>query len=307
MIGPLAIILCMILRASDILFRSKTLLLLSPIQIVTAEHLIACLILLPLFPRLAVLKNLHRKDWAALIFVSCASSVGGILAFTSAFHYINPTVVVLLQKLQPIVSIVLSMIILKERPRMPFYLWSAIAIAAGLILSANFEFDAPFPYLSSQPLNFSSETLKGIGFSLLATIFWGSGTVFGKILLQKMNNATLTKLRYFFGGIFALLLFFLIPQDPTSLSLSQIFSDQKLLLNISYMAIFTGLIPLSLFYYGLNTTSPSVSAICELFYPLTTLVLGSYLLHQPLALYQVCAASILFLAINKISFSQRKA
>jgi drug/metabolite transporter (DMT)-like permease len=160
---------------------------------ITLEHLIACVALLPWFPGFAPLKKLSPKDWFLLLYIACGVSVGGILCFTTAFGLINPAVVILLQKLQPIVTITLSIVFLRERIAKSFYPLAALAMAAGYVLV--FGFHLPDNILHG-------DAIVGAMLALAATALWGSGTALGKSLLTRMEPKLLTRYRYFFGLAF---------------------------------------------------------------------------------------------------------
>ena len=191
MFGPLFIVLCMFLRGTDILFRKITLSGITPLELITLEHLIACIALLPLLPNFRILKKLSAYDLFCLAFVSFGASVLGILCFTTAFNYINPAIVILLQKLQPVVTIFLSVLILKETIHKGFYLWATIAILSGYILSFGFT----LPALSFQSLQF-----KGIFFALLYdkifVLFLSEGSFLFLLFFEKkyFYNRTLNSL-----------------------------------------------------------------------------------------------------------------
>lgn len=311
--GPLFIILCMLLRATDVVFRSITLTAISPLEMITLEHFIASIVLsiffLPFFSSFFTqhtslkelfqgLKSLNAYELFCVLFISCGASVGGILCFTSAFQYINPSIVILLQKLQPIVSISLSYLLLKERLPPKFWLWSVVAIGSGYILGFGF---------SCPDFSLSSANFKGILYALLAMSLWGSGTVFGKKLVNKLHPGVVTRLRYFLGFSFAFIIL-LGTRFPFSSSTAApsatpfaIVSHVELIPNIAYMALIPGLSALILFYYGLQKTSASISSILELAFPLFSVALAWLILGKPLNFQQLIAGTVLLFAVIMIS------
>jgi len=60
-------------------------------------------------------------------------AIGG-LAFTKAFMLINPSLVILLQKLQPIVAITLARVLLGEKVKKEFVLWAAVALVGSWLV-----------------------------------------------------------------------------------------------------------------------------------------------------------------------------
>ena len=79
---------------------------LSPITIVFYEHVILSLIFgwgaVSAFKRIGELKV---ADIFSFFVVGCIGSALATVAFTESFHFLNPSLVILLQKLQPVVAI----------------------------------------------------------------------------------------------------------------------------------------------------------------------------------------------------------
>ncbi|MFC1688010.1 EamA family transporter, partial [Patescibacteria group bacterium] len=89
------------------------------------------------------LKNLSKKDWLAFTLTGLFGGAIGTMAIVAAIinvhsHHLNISVVLLLQKLQPIFAILLALAWLKERPKKIFYLWAAVAFGGSYILTFGF-------------------------------------------------------------------------------------------------------------------------------------------------------------------------
>ncbi len=90
----------------------------SPWTIVLYEHLIlSAVVVVPLLRRGASVRRIPARGWLAVVGVSWGGSALATLAFTAAFQYGNPDVVVLLQKTQPLWALVAAGALLGERPR----------------------------------------------------------------------------------------------------------------------------------------------------------------------------------------------
>src|SRR5690606_29315432 len=115
--GPWLIFLAALLWASDAPFRVGLLDDLPTVFIVLVEHLISLIVLAFFIPQ--TLKKLAAirdwRSWAVLLVIGVGGSAGALLLFTQAFAYMNPSVVILLQKIQPVVAIVLAIVFLKEK------------------------------------------------------------------------------------------------------------------------------------------------------------------------------------------------
>src|SRR5216684_3595659 len=107
--GPWFVTLAAMLWATEAPFRKLLALRLPSIAIVFMEHLLIAVCVLPLLlPRVAELKQLGRKDWLSILFVGFGGSALATVLFTQSFHYVSPTVAILLQKLQPLIAIALA-------------------------------------------------------------------------------------------------------------------------------------------------------------------------------------------------------
>ena len=126
---------------------------LSPVYIVWLEHLFLVLFLLPLvgINFLNRIKQISRNEVLAYIVIGFLGSGLATLAFTQAFSLMNPTLVILLQKLQPFVAHFFALWILKEKtPRFFFGLFINSARWFNFINSAGFQFSFVAKYFDDQ-------------------------------------------------------------------------------------------------------------------------------------------------------------
>jgi drug/metabolite transporter (DMT)-like permease len=147
------------------------------------------------------LKNFTGNDTLMFLLLSLFGGAIGTLSIVKALFLVNfeaLTVVVLLQKLQPVFAITLAAILLKEKLKPNFALWSALAIAAGYFLTFGFK---------TPDINSGNNTALAAGYSLLAAFAFGSSTVFSKKVLQKYSFFTATFFRY---GITALIMLLMV-------------------------------------------------------------------------------------------------
>ena len=114
--GPWFVTLAAVLWAMDAPFRKYLTTQLSSTSIVLMEHILIAVCVLPLLlPRLNELRNLTWREWLSVIFIGFGGSALATVLFTQSFHYLNPTVSILLQKLQPLIAIGLAAFVLEER------------------------------------------------------------------------------------------------------------------------------------------------------------------------------------------------
>ncbi len=277
------------------------------IFIVLVEHLIGTiLVLLLLFSRKATsslidqLRTFDKRDWISFLLVSAGSGLG-LYFFMIAFGYGNPTVAILLQKSQPLITLLFAMLILQERPSKWFYL-SLLIAAFGIFLMV-------FETLGQGTTN---EVLAAV-FSLVAAIFWGSNTVWGRILTNKVDYWNLTTLRYIGGSVILIFANLLLGAynstnfNVLSETIITFGSDIALPINgfvaIALVTIFTGgILPLALYYFGLRWSRASVGGIAELAFPVLAIFVNYYFLGFGLTLTQAIGAIILFAVVMLMTY-----
>lgn len=286
--GPWFVTFSAVLWAFDAPFRKYLTTQLSSTTIVLMEHImIAVLALAILLPRLKELKNLAWREWLSVIFIGFGGSALATVLFTQSFHYLNPTVAILLQKLQPLIAIGLAAWVLKENLSKNFWLWAVVAIAGAYIIS--------FPNLKPVGLTWNSDTF-GILLALGAAFFWGGSTVFGRFVLNKASFQAMTGLRFLSALVF---LFFLNVYYKTLPELSQ--ATQKDWFFVFMTAIIAGFVSLLIYYYGLRSTKASVATLCELAFPFAAVIINWKFLGATLSWMQIVGGAILLFAITRLS------
>ncbi len=240
-------------------------------QIVLWEHVFLAILFLPFIKGL--IKKLNKKSIFPLLFIGILGSAGGTICFTKAMSLINPSVVILLQKLQPIVAVLLARIYLKEELGPLYFLCFFITFSGALLLS--------FKEISS--INWVTQTynLKGICYSLLAVLAWGGSTVFGKKLLSLgLSNGDILSGRFLFGLIgisFYYLSFVTSSYRPVN----------KDLLKILMMAILSGVIGTRFYYSGLRKILAQTATLVELSFPFFAVIVNWFFLNIPLSNTQI--------------------
>lgn len=255
--------------------------------IVFWEHLILALFfgykLIPL------IKKLDRRTTFLFFILGCGGSAAATLMFTKAFSLGHPTLVVLIQKTQPIFALLLASIWLKEKLTSRFLKLSFLALIGALVLIS----EELFNYFQTESVSISSEALLGYVLALGASILWGSSTVLGRYLSkQNFSASEMTTGRIFFA------LIFFLPMLATSFqdfSITQIQFGKILLM--SFLSGFLGL----LFYYkGLAKTKAKIASITEMSFPIWVILLNWIFLDQKLTMLQIGGAIILMASIYSL-------
>lgn len=292
MLGIIFVILAGVLWAVDTLIRYPLLFSgVSAGKIVFFEHLFLSLIFIPI-----LLKNIKKiggitlADIAYFVIIGVFGSAIGTLTFTKAFMLINPSLVILLQKLQPIIAISLAHFFLAEKIENKFLFWAVIALVGGFLISspdimpglANFDFQIGF---------FNKKTLLGYGLTLVAVMSWGASTVFGKKLSASgFNEIQIMGGRFIWGFIFMIYYsFFRI--NAISFEWSFLIYGKILL-----MVLFSGLLGMYFYYKGLKLISARTCALAEMFFPFSAIVINWFFLGAKLLPIQMLGASLLILS-----------
>ncbi|MHA2173460.1 MAG: DMT family transporter [Candidatus Hodarchaeales archaeon] len=277
------------------------------IFIVLVEHLIGTiLVVLLLFSRKATstlksqIRSFDRRDWISFFLMSAGSGLG-LFFFMIAFSHGNPTIAILLQKSQPLITLLFAMVVLQERPTKWFYI-SLLVAGLGIYLMIFESFGQA-----------TTNALLAATFSLVAAIFWGSNTVWGRILTDKVDYWNLTTLRYIGGSAILIVVNLLVGAYNSknigvlSETIITFGPDLAIPINgfvaIALVTIFTGgVFPLALYYFGLRWSRASVGGIAELAFPVLAIFVNYIFLGWGLSESQIAGAIILFAVVSLMTY-----
>jgi drug/metabolite transporter (DMT)-like permease len=240
---------------TDALFRKPLAESTSATTIVFGEHLLLVALTLPfLLPALRAVFRAGPMYVAAAIAIGAGASAFATILFTQAFVHGDPITPVVLQKVQPLVVVLGARLVLGEEPRRRF-VWYLVPALVGVWLIA-------FP----SPTDVHARGLTPIAMALAAAVLWGFGTVFGRFLSQRLQFEHVVTLRFAFG-LAASAVALLLVGAPAFASLHDS-------VWIAYLALVTGLLAVTLYYYGLQKTPATLASIAELAYPVSAVVVG---------------------------------
>lgn len=212
--GPAAIILAAILWSFDGLLR-QNLAGVPSLLVVLLEHFFGALLLTPFLIRgWEEVRSLPSRGWISVSWVALFGGILGTFFYTKALSYvdyIDLSVVVLLQKFQPLFAIGLAAIMLKE-PLTRIYLVCAVAAIVGGYLVA---FENGLPNLAM-----NDKTLIAGLMALCAAFAWGSSTVLGKHALKHLSFFSLTALRLWLTTVVAIVVIMAMGNPPNPISLT---------------------------------------------------------------------------------------
>jgi len=148
-------------------------------------HAVPFLVMQPiLFSTWRELAAMNRRSWAALIVVSATGGLIGTLAIVKALFLVQfdmLSVVVVLQKLQPVFAISLAALLLKEKVTGRFLLKAVVALGGAYLLT--FGFRAP-------ALESGGNLATAAALSLLAAASFGAATTLSKMLIGGVDVRT---------------------------------------------------------------------------------------------------------------------
>lgn len=286
--APWLVAMAALLWAVDAPFRKFLTEDLSSTAIVLMEHLlIAVLVLVFLWRYLPELRKLSAKEWWAVVFIALGGSALATVFFTQSFHYVNPSVAILLQKVQPFIAILLAVVILKEKLTKRFWLWALLGVFGAYLVT--------FPEIKISGLAFSGGTLGAV-YALLAAFFWGGSTVFGRFVLRKISFQAMTAVRFLGALVFLIMiqLYYGTLREVADAS-------AKDWLYVFIIAILAGFVSLFIYYRGLRFTKASIATIGELAFPVAAVVINWLFLGAKLDFMQIFGGLILVVAVARLS------
>ena len=254
--------------------------------IVFYEHLILAAGLLPALV-------LHRRTWLALrlpqwiavVWIGWGGSALGTLCYTQAIKLGNPTAVVFLQKLQPLIAVLLARLWLRESHPLKSRFWASLGVAIGAALLIAFGGETVWT-LQGDPFRASSF------WALAAAAIWGSCTVAGRYLSRGVSPLLLTSLRIILA--LPLLSVLVLAGSPSvSFPVVEAVAFQSLLL----IAFVPGFLGLFVYYPGLRGTPASLATLAELCFPAAAAILNWVFLGTEVTLVQLAGVGLLWAAV----------
>ena len=296
LIGSLAICVSAILWGLDGVVLTPRLYNLNILFVVFIIHAIPFLLMsVFMWREFRHLKTFTKGEILFLFLLALTGGALGTMAIVKALFLVefrDLSVVVLLQKFQPVFAIALAAIILRERLNKSFVLWASLAIIAGYFLT----FGVAWPNLQT-----GSRTLMAAGYSLLAAFFFGSATVLGKGALTNLSFRTATFFRY---GFTTLIMLIFVLATGTLNQFSEVTRLNWIIIFI--IAITTGSGAIFLYYFGLKKVKAMMAAIFELCFPLSAIVFDYFFNDKILSPIQWFSVAIMLVAILKLTFASSK-
>ena len=263
-------------------FLRQNLFSLPALLIVSLEHVIGAILFMPLLIRgWKEVTSLAQSGWISVLWISICGGVLGTFFYTKALSYVNYidlSVVVLLQKFQPIFAIALAGVILKEKITSKFLILALTAFLGGYLVT-----------FGTSPISeWDDKTIIAALLALLAAFSWGSSTVLGKHTLKRLSFTTVTSLRLTITGVITMLALISTGQYEAIGEMN--FSHWKYIILI---VLSTGSLALFFYYYGLNHLPASHVTLYELFWPLSAVAMDWFIRGNVMSTAQWLGAGLL--------------
>ncbi|WP_347350463.1 DMT family transporter [Intrasporangium sp.] len=255
------------------------------VAVVFWEHVVLVALVSPWL--VGAIRAVLRASWrtrVSVLVIGAGSSALATTLFTSAFRLGDPITPQVLQKLQPLIALLLAALLLGERLRRSFAWFALPALVGAWLLS--------FP----DPFAVGVTNLYAAGLALGAAALWAAGTVLGRAASAELAFTQVTTLR-FAVGLVALAVIALVGDTPLRIGVGAAGS-------IVVLALVPGLLALLLYYRGLRTTPASRATLAELAFPMTAALVGVSVLGGSLdgsqwVGFAVVLASVVGLALHE--------
>ncbi len=259
--------------------------------VVLIESALAALFLLPFAGKyFKELKILQTKDWLSFLGVGFFGGAIGTMAITKALFFVgfvNLSIVIFIQKLQPVFAISLAALFLKERLSKDFFIWAGLAIFGAYMMT----FGLNFPNASPEHANWQAAF-----FALIAAVSFAASTVLSKRALKNVSYQLGTNLRFILTFL-VMSVFVFTMGDYQAVN---IISNTQIGIFI-LIALSSGVLSIFLYYYGLKRITASRASIYELAFPLASVILEYFVHGKFLGFIQWIGVAILIFSIFRVT------
>src|SRR5580698_2133561 len=154
------------------------------------EHWMGLVLTLPfLVLGAGALRKVSRKAMVSMVASGVLGSALGTVCFTESLTLLNASLANLLLNVQPVISVLVSWLWLRERPLPRFYPWAVLALVCGATMAWSPD---------------ASQTPHQLALGLLAVaataVCWGASTTFGRAAMIEIDFKTGVALRYLIGA-----------------------------------------------------------------------------------------------------------
>jgi len=257
------------------------------LAIVLAEHVVLVLLVSPwLVAAVRALLHSSRRTQLGVLVIGAGSSALATTLFTAAFQVGDPVTPQVLQKLQPVLAMVLAALLLGERVTRRFPLFAVPALAGAWLLAF------------ADPFSVGVESLTAALLAVSAAALWAAGTVLGRLVSAELSFLHVTTLR-FAGGLVTLAVLALVTGTPVTVPV-------QLVPQLVVLAVVPGLLALVIYYRGLRRTPASRATLAELAFPMTAAAVGVVVLDATLGWSQWLGLAIVLASVVSLALHEQR-
>ncbi|WP_156299468.1 DMT family transporter [Streptobacillus canis] len=259
------------------------------VLIVFIAHLIPFIYMSITKPKdIKAVKKIKSSDFLYFILIALFGGTIGTLSIVKALQLseFNPySLVILIQKSQPIFAILSAYILLKEKITHKFKAVFVISLLSLYFLT--FGLNSPF--------SIEIKSIYPAIYSLIAAISFGLSTTFSRKVAMKYSASLSTYVRFMLTTVITLCIL-LFNMTQTKQDLLYFISTKEVLILALVISIW-GMIATKLYYRGLQNTKAIYSTVSELAFPLTSVFIDMFILGNVLEPVRIIAGLILLISI----------
>lgn len=254
----------------------------------SSAGVLTLLLLFRLSP-VSVFRQGRSRFWSISVLAMLSVTVGSV-AMVAGLARMPLSAAVIVEKLQPIFTVILSYVFLKER----FKRDVLFLIVLGVALAIVFVWLTPVQTGSN---SFSGrEQIQGAGFVMLAALGWAISGVTGRQLaISGVPSEVLAAWRGIIGAITLLPLLLIFERHLPSAAEYQDF------MWAAVAGVFGSGVAYQLYYRGLRIVRASIASILELITPLAGVLIGMFSFREVMSLPEACAGVCLLLCISLVT------
>jgi drug/metabolite transporter (DMT)-like permease len=292
LVGPSLVIVGASMWGLETLWRVRLLAKFDPDILVFHEHWMGLVLTAPLLIRGARgLRGVSRKAVVSMVASGVLGSALGTVCFTAALSMLNASLANLLLNVQPVISVLVSWVWLRERPLPRFYPWAAVALASGATMAWS-------PEATQTPHRL------GLGLVCIAAtaVCWGASTTFGRAAMLEIDFKTGTALRYLIGTVATFMLAVANGGIAERLHGSAL-ATAATMRDMMGLLVVAAITPTFLYFAGLARTRASVATFAEMAQTFASLIITWGVLGEALSPQQIAAGTFLLVAVFFINRS----
>ncbi len=225
-------------------------------------------------------KKIEAKDWWFVAILGILNIPINQYLFLIGIHYTSAPNVSLAYALSPIFVFIVAAFFLKEKASYFKISGIILAVLGAVVL------------LSEKGFKFSSDSMTGDIYALLASFSWGLYTIIGRNFTRKYGAIYSTALAMLSGLIFFLPFYFIFDgsMNFSEISISNWFQ-------IFYLGAITSGLGYALWFYALKKIDASKLSVFNNFQPVLTAILSFLIFGTGVSLYFVVGGIMIILGV----------